>query len=201
MASVQYALKQVDSAQPPDPETIILEVGKPLETILQELHYPADPASTRRFVDSYRGYFAEHYSQHTRPYPGAKQILERLRSVGARLALVTTKHQSQAELVAQGAGLAGYFDYIHGWLEGRQHKPDPEPVVTAMRQLGVEPHQSLMVGDSEQDILAAKAAGVASCAVTYGFRPALFLKSLHPDFLISRLTDLIPIVVFDDCGD
>jgi phosphoglycolate phosphatase len=52
-----------------------------------------------------------------------------------------------------------------------------------------------MVGDSELDIQSAKAAGVDTCAVTYGFRPAWFLKSFHPDFLVAHPADVAPIVM------
>jgi phosphoglycolate phosphatase-like HAD superfamily hydrolase len=52
-----------------------------------------------------------------------------------------------------------------------------------------------MVGDSEFDIQSAKAAGVDTCAVTYGFRPAWLLRSFHPDFLVALATDIAPIVV------
>ena len=112
-----------------------------------------------------------------------------------RLALVTTKHQAQADSIAEAFGLAGFFDYIHGWQEGRRHKPDPEPYLVAARQLGVLPTDALVVGDTEQDIVAAQSAGMTSCAVTWGFRPLLMLKALQPDFIISRITDLVPVVV------
>ncbi len=195
IAAVHYALQQVDERELPDDDTIIMEIGKPLETILRELGYPCDQTSTACFVDAYRSHFAEHFNDHTRLFPDVKDVLEMLRSSGARLALVTAKHQSQAEFTARGTGLAGYFHHICGWQEGRRHKPDPEPVRLALDLLGVGPEQGLMVGDTEQDILAAKAAGVDTCAVTYGFRPVLLLRTLRPDFMVSRAADLVPIVI------
>jgi len=124
-----------------------------------------------------------------------RELLEKLRGAGVKVALVTTKHQTQAELTLAGTGLAGYFDYVHGWLDGRKHKPDPEPVLAALTRLQVQPGAAIMVGDSELDIQSAKAAGVDTCAVTYGFRPAWFLRSFHPDFLVARATDIAPIVI------
>jgi pyrophosphatase PpaX len=194
--SVQYALRRVaPEREVPDAEDILIQVGKPLEVILRELQYPHDPEQTTRFVDTYRQHYAEHFNEHTRLYPGVVETLTALRSAGARLALVTTKHQVQADFTAKECGLAPYFDYVHGYLEGRQHKPHPEPVLTALGRLGAKPSDALMVGDSELDIEAGRAAGAATCGVTYGFRPAWFLKSLRPDYLIASISDLVPIAV------
>jgi pyrophosphatase PpaX len=195
IASVQYALRQVDDRQPPDGDDILVLVGKPLEAILRELGYVTDAAGTRCFVDTYRAFYAEHFNEHTILYPGVPELLGRLKAAGVKLALVTTKHQAQADFTVQACGLSPYFDYIHGWNETRQHKPHPEPVLTALAELSVDPGAAMMVGDSELDIESARAAGVATCAVSYGFRPAWFLKSLRPDFLVSRATDIGDIVV------
>ncbi len=195
VASVQYALRQVDGRDPPDPDTIVMEIGKPLETILKELGYPHAEGDRVRFADSYRRHFAARFPDKTRPFPGVIETLDFLRRAGVRLGLVTTKHQAQAEFAVERTGLAGFFHYVHGWKEGRRHKPDPEPIEAAIRELGTATGDALMVGDSEQDILAAQAAGVASCAVAYGFRPVLMLKSLKPDFIIPRITDVVHIVV------
>jgi 2-phosphoglycolate phosphatase len=193
--SVRFALGQVDDREPPDNDTILMEVGKPLEVILRELGYPHDETDARRFADSYRSHFAAHLADNSRPYPHTPEVLDMLREAGVRLAVVTTKHQSQAEVTVERLGLAGRFDHVRGWLEGRRHKPDPEPFLAAAARLGVEPARALVVGDTEQDILAAKAGGMDSVAVTWGFRPLLMLKALRPDFIISRITDLVPIVV------
>jgi pyrophosphatase PpaX len=173
-------------------------VGKPLEIILRELGYPAEGASATRFVDTYRAHYAEHFDDHTKLYPGVEEMLGRLAAAGVRLALVTTKHQAQADFTVGAFGLSRYFDYVHGWQEGRQHKPHPDPVLTALARLGVQPGGAIMVGDSELDMESAKAAGVATCAVAYGFRPAWFLRSYRPDFLVSRASDIVPIVVAND---
>ena len=194
--SVRHALSQVFSDRDlPVEEDILVLIGLPLESVVRELGYPADKESTRRFADVYRVYYAEHYNDNTKVYPGVRELLEKLQGAGAKLALVTTKHQTQAEFTLAGTGLAGYFDYVHGWLGGRKHKPDPEPVLASLSRLDAQPGATIMVGDSELDIQSAKAAGVDTCAVTYGFRPAWFLRSFHPDYLVARSVDIAPIVI------
>lgn len=194
--SVRRALGQVFSdCSLPEAADVLVLVGQPLDTIVRQLGYPADEESTRRFAEAYRACYAEHYNDNTKVYPGMRETLTGLQQAGVKLGLVTTKHQSQAESTLAGTGLSGYFDYVHGWLEGRKHKPDPEPVLAALGRLDVSSGSAIMVGDSELDIEAARAAGVDTCAVTYGFRPAWFLKSFHPDFLVARPADIAPIVV------
>ena len=194
--SVRRALGQVFSDRSlPEAADILVLIGQPLDAIVRQLGYPADAESTRRFAQTYRAYYAEHFNDNTKVYPGIKELLAGLQQAGEKLALVTTKHQSQAEFTLAGAGLSGYFDCVHGWLEGRKYKPDPEPVLAALSRLDASPGSAILVGDSELDIEAAKAAGVDTCAVTYGFRPAWFLKSFHPDFLVARPADIGPIVV------
>lgn len=198
---MRHALRQVfaDRDVPTDDDMLVL-VGQPLEAIVCTLVGPVDSDSARRFTDAYRAFYAEHFNDNTRVYPGIHELLEMLRGAGVKLALVTTKHQTQAELTLAGCGLAGYFDYVHGWLEGRKHKPDPEPITTAVGRLGVRPDAAIMIGDSELDVQSARAAGVDTCAVTYGFRPAWFLRSLHADFLVARPADIAPIILSDDRG-
>ena len=194
VASVQYALRKVYDREPPDAEAILIEVGKPLETLFRNFGYPDDPQMAAEFVEVYRKHFAEHIRDHTKPFPKVKETLEVLRELEVKLAVVTTKHQAQAELSLESTGLARFFQFIYGWTEGRKHKPDPEPVHTTLSALKASPDQALFVGDSEQDMLAAQGAGVACCAVTYGYRPAILLRRYRPDFMISRIDDLLHIV-------
>jgi phosphoglycolate phosphatase-like HAD superfamily hydrolase len=69
-----------------------------------------------------------------------------------------------------------------------------------MNRLDAQPGSTIMVGDSELDIQSARAAGVDTCAVTYGFRPAWFLRSFHPDFLVARPADVAPVIISQDRG-
>jgi pyrophosphatase PpaX len=195
VASVRHA---VESAFPgheaPDADDVLVQVGRPLEVIARELGYAASDADVGRFVEAYRAYYADHFNDHTEAYPGVEELLGYLKTAGVKLAVVTTKHQTQADFALAGCGLSRYFDYVHGWQEGRQHKPHPEPVVTALARLDAEARDAIMVGDAELDIEAARAAGVDVCAVTYGFRPAWLLRSYHPDYLVAAAADIGPIV-------
>jgi pyrophosphatase PpaX len=195
VASVQHALRALDGRDPPDAADILALVGSPLEKFPPALGYPSDPASLSLFADTYRTYYAEHFNDHTGMYPGIEQMLSELKGAGARLALVTTKHQAQADFTARECGLLAWLDHVHGWREDRKHKPDPEPVRLALAALGGAAGQALMVGDSELDIEAGRSAGVATCAVSWGFRPAWLLKEYRPDYLVGAARDIVDIVL------
>lgn len=184
VASVRHALEQVGCRLPVDDDDILALVGRPLEDFLPAFGCAADAAAVRRFVDSYREHYARHFCDNTVIFPGVAELLDRLRAAGARLGVVTTKHQHQADFTVQALGLSGWFDCVVGWQEGKRHKPDPEPVLRALAGLEAEPAAALMVGDSELDILAGRNAGCATCAVAWGFRPAWLLREYRPDFLV-----------------
>ena len=195
VASVRYALRMIDEREPPGAEEILQEVGKPLELIVRNLGYAVDASRAGLFVDTYRAHYAEHFSDHTMLYPGVKEMLGEVRNAGAKLALVTTKHQTQADFTIAHYQLGQFFDYVHGYLDGRRHKPDPEPAQIATARIGIHPRDTIMVGDSEFDIETGRAAGTATCAVTYGFRPVQMLRCLRPDFIVSNPADIAGIII------
>jgi pyrophosphatase PpaX len=188
--SVQHGFTAA-GLEPPDADRIIENVGKPLEWFPEILGYQAGPEQKRAFAQAFRAYFPLHFRDHTRPFPGVIATLAKMRHHGLKLALVTTKRQDQADQVATEFGLAAYFDVVRGWWEGRQHKPHPEPLLEAASTLGCRPEETLMVGDSEQDLLAAHSAGMDSCACLYGFRRPDYLRSLLPTHTIKAFPELL----------
>ncbi|MEO0085067.1 MAG: HAD-IA family hydrolase [candidate division WOR-3 bacterium] len=196
VAAVRHAFTVVGALELPDSEDILMEIGKPLEEIHRDLGAPGGPEKASEFAHAFREFYARHFADGVRLYPGVLEGLQDIASAGVAAGVVTTKLEEQADMVVAAVGLRPFVRVVRGWKEGRQHKPSPEPVLEVTEALGVVPHEALMVGDSELDILAGRAAGTATCGVTYGFRPAAYLASFQPDYMIARFSDLIPIV----CG-
>src|SRR5262249_21984379 len=140
------------------------------------------------FLDTYRQYYAASEARHTRLYPGVLATLQALPSV--TFGVVTTKAQAQAETVLQQLRLRAFFQHVQGWVPGLQLKPAPDTVVAALTALRCAPQQALMVGDPTADILAGKAAGLRTCAVTYGFGALAELQRCEPDYVIDTFGDL-----------
>ncbi|HXU74365.1 MAG TPA: HAD-IA family hydrolase [Polyangia bacterium] len=160
-------------------------------------HPAADDAGRQRFIDAYRSYYHAHLLDQTAPFPGVAATLELvkpLRAAGMRTAVATTKKTLTAERVLGGLGLAHHFDLILGTEAPMPHKPAPDLLLACARRLERDPARGLMIGDTERDVLAGRAAGMRTCGVSYGVLGAEGLTPHAPDFLIDRFADLWPLL-------
>lgn len=188
----QHALCLVTCEAPPARQLIAQHIGKPLDAMAYELGYVFSEKQLSFFLDAYRRYYAAHCVRYTRPYPGVEATLGRLS--GTTLGIVTTKQQEQAEAIVHQLNLAVHFQHIQGGLPDLRSKPAPDLVQAALKALRCSPEEVLMVGDTTADIQAGQAAGVQTCAVTYGFGSADELRRERPDYLIRAFEDLLGIV-------
>ncbi len=150
----------------------------------------------RRFIDAYRAHYHAHLLDSTRPFDGVVETLARLaplRASGLRTAVATTKKTDTARRVVHGLSLDGYFDVILG-TDGIPHKPAPDLLLLAARSVERKPGGGLMIGDTERDLLAGRAAGMKCCGVGWGVLGHDGLRPNAPDYLISRFDELLPIV-------
>ena len=120
-------------------------------------------------------------------YPGVREGLGALRSHGARLACVTNKPARFTQPLLERFDLAQYFDAVVSGDTFARRKPDPEPLRAACRQLGVAVAEAVMIGDSDNDALAARAAGCRVLLVAYGYTDAGALQKLDCDGIVESL--------------
>lgn len=102
-------------------------------------------------------------------YPGVADGLHRWREVSRGLAVVTNKSSEFTLPLLRRMQLAKFFDVVVCGDSVERRKPDPESLLYACRKLGVEPENTLFIGDSINDALAARAAGIRALAVPYGY--------------------------------
>jgi phosphoglycolate phosphatase len=149
-----------------------------------------DLASTEN-VQNCLAFFLQYYEQHmldnTRAYPGVPEALEELRH--RRLAVLTNKPVRFSRVMLERLALAPYFALVYGGNSFPQKKPDPVGLQKIMDELRVPPRQTLIVGDSDTDVLTGRNANVWTCGVTYGFG-AHTLEEVSPDFLLANLREL-----------
>ena len=136
--------------------------------------------------------FLDHYGRHllatTLPYPGVEECL-RDHMDAYEMALLTNKPIGMTRAILDGLSLSEYFVEVYGGDSFGTKKPDPEGLRAILSGQGVDPAEALMVGDSVNDVLAGRRAGVATCGVTYGLGAEGF--ALHPpDFTIDRFPEL-----------
>ena len=142
--------------------------------------------------------FREHYLAHcldtTEFYPKIWEILSHLKGQG-HCAIVTNKTMEYTMEIVKGLGAAEAFSAIESPRDSSDLKPDPGMLLRVLEKLNVSPEQTLMVGDSTNDVRAAQAIGVKACAVGYGYGNREKVKALKPDFYCEQPTDLRNLLV------
>lgn len=141
-------------------------------------------------MNRFLNHYTEHILDYTKEYPGVRETLERL--INYKKAVISNKRESLSRMVLDGLALSKYFDIVIGSDTTPERKPSPVPVLKVLSELSVHPADALIVGDSNYDVDAGKAAGVTTVAVTYGYRPIEMIR--HADYLIGKMTDLIPLL-------
>jgi phosphoglycolate phosphatase len=161
-------------------------IGKHLSALFEDIFPGSDDAFKERLAQEYREIYWAREHQSTKPYPG---VSEGLAMLGGRKATATTKSTRTTGVVLEKFGLKPYFDFVQG-TDGFPAKPEPDVLVRAMEGLGVKPADCLFVGDSASDMAAGRAAGVAICAVDYGYGNHDEMRRFAPDFWIKDLREL-----------
>jgi phosphoglycolate phosphatase len=133
-------------------------------------------------------HYAEQMFVSTCLYPGVAETLKHFSN--KRRAVVTSKETRFVELILDRFGIAGEFDCIIGGDTVPERKPNPLPVIEAIRRLGGQPSATVMIGDSENDINAGRRAETITCGACYGFRTMDQLRKTNPDRLIESIDEL-----------
>ena len=138
--------------------------------------------------------FAALYQQHTstrsRAYPGVAEGIQYLRARDVDLACITNKAQRYARALLADLDLLECFSLVLCGDTVPHRKPDPEPVLRALRERSVAPDQAVLIGDSVNDVRAARAAGVPVICVTYGYNYGRDIRDTRPDVVIDSLAEL-----------
>ena len=136
-------------------------------------------------------HYFEHCGRRSRVYPEVEAALDGLRDRGAHLAVITNKEERFAFPLLERHGLRDYFELVVCGDTLPAKKPDPMPIVHCLRRFGVSPAHAVFVGDSEIDVMTARAAGVAAWAVPYGYNHGRPIASARPDRVIESFAELV----------
>ncbi|MFZ9337257.1 MAG: phosphoglycolate phosphatase [Limnohabitans sp.] len=124
-------------------------------------------------------------------YPGVMEGLRQLQARGLKMACLTNKPTAFAKALLADKGLAGFFSHVYGGDAFPRKKPDPMPLLETCKALGTTPARTLMLGDSQNDALAARAAECPVVLVSYGYNHGEPIQGVDCDGFIDRIDELM----------
>lgn len=169
-------------------EQIKKTIGVPLVQTGEEIYGPGNGDIYRlAYQKNYREQ-AEHFP--LQAFPGILDMLEDLRQKGAQLALVTSKRRRLTLENLTTTGLLSRLDLVIDAESTQKHKPDPEPALLALAQLGATPAHGVFIGDSVFDLACGRNAGLRTVGVTWGAGVREELVATQPDYLCHTVPEL-----------
>jgi phosphoglycolate phosphatase len=177
-----------------DRDEISRYVGKGSEHLVREVlgaRWPAArvEAAMAAALARYQAEYGACNGRQSRVYPGVAPGLAALRGAGIALACVTNKPERFARALLTRHGLDAYFTVVYGGDTWPRRKPDPLPMLKACEALGVAPAEAVAIGDSENDAHAARAGGIGSLTVPYGYNHGRPVQTIPTDGIVETLLD------------
>ena len=146
------------------------------------------------FLDYNTAYNAN-VSYKTTVFEGLREVLDRIKADGIRMAIVSNKPDFATRTVVKDLYGEGYFDFVTGQVPGGVLKPDPTVVLSVMESFGVTREECLYVGDTSTDMQTGKNAGMYTVGVLWGFRGREELSENGADLLIEKPSELYDCIV------
>jgi phosphoglycolate phosphatase len=169
--------------------------GAPM-LIRRALGDPADREFLQEALNYFLLYYREHKLDSTYMYEGIREALRQIATndgIKRQMAVLTNKPVRVSRDIIAGLGMDGNFFQVYGGNSFDTKKPDPLGAHTLMSEAAVGPEETVMVGDSQVDILTARNSGMWSIGVTYGFAPAT-LEQVVPDVLVDTPAELAKVL-------
>ena len=149
-----------------------------------------EPALFEQALALFQKHYAAAFSEFSRPYPGATETLDALAATGFSLACITNKAAAFTLPLLDSLDLKKHFALVLSGDSLPKQKPDPMPLLHACRHFGITPDHGVLVGDSSNDVRAARAAGMPVICVTYGYNHGNDIRDSKPDAVVDSLTEL-----------
>lgn len=178
-------------------EEVALMVGDGARVLVQRAWAHTGTAAGESDLDRLTDRFVAIYETatagETQPYPGVVATLETLAARGHPLAVCTNKPHGATLKLLEELDLARFFPVVIGGGSTPDRKPQPGPVLAVLEKLGVPADRALFIGDSRNDVCAARAAGVPCVCVTYGY-PRGPVENLGADRLVDHFPQVLDLV-------
>ncbi|SMC97355.1 phosphoglycolate phosphatase [Fulvimarina manganoxydans] len=184
----------MEGVAPFDLQTVKHLVGGGVQVLIERAFrrrgLPLSPQDCERIAARFVATYEPRATKLTDLTPGAREAVDGVKALGAKTGVVTNKPEAATRAILAHYGLADPMDIVIGGDAGPKKKPAPDLLLLAAKQLGFDPAECLFVGDSENDVEAAKAAFMPVAALENGYT-ALASSDLGADILLSRVDDLL----------
>ena len=195
--SVNAALRHLGRPELPG-DVIATYVGDGAPMLVRRaLGDPDDEDLVRRALEFFLSYYREHKLDHTHVYPGISEALAMIREARngrpRKLAVLSNKPVNPSRAIIEALGLGPFFTHVYGGNSFSTKKPDPLGAQTVLKDAGCSPHQAVIVGDSSNDVLTGRNAGMWTCGVSYGFAPQT-LELTPPDVVVDSPGELAEVL-------
>ena len=167
------------------PQDIVISfIGEGFIRLVEKSFYDSTE-NIEKAIEIYKEIYNEQLLNNTKCYPGIENMLEKLNS--HKLAVISNKNEKWCKKILEGLKILDFFDIIVGGDTTENKKPHEKPILYALKELGVNPENAVMIGDHVTDIQSAKNANIRSCFCKYGIGS---LKGEKPDWSVQNV-DLI----------
>ncbi len=173
--SYQHAFRTVLGREE-DPTVIRSWIGRPLINAFRD----HSPEHADELYATYLQWNADNTERLIRGYDGVREVLSDLRAAGVRVGVATSKRRDSAQQAMDILGLSEHVEDLVAMEDTERHKPDPTPILLCLERLGRGSNDAVYVGDAVVDVLAGKAAGVDTLAVTWGAGTTEALYGVRP---------------------
>ena len=191
VAAVNHVRRSLARPELP-PSQVVGYVGEGARRLIERSLADA-PAEIEEALERFREYYSRHLLDRTRAYPGIAEVLERSRSLGVTLSVLTNKPEAMSRAILAGLGLLDSFIEVLGGDSLAVRKPDPAGVFRLAELARVSLERLLLVGDSPIDLRTARAAPVAFCGVEWGFARDALLGE-NPERIVAVPLDLLTVI-------
>ena len=166
--------------------------GAPM-LVRRALGDPEDETFVQRALQFFLSYYREHKLDHTHVYAGIHRALGSIRDGGnlhlRKMAVLSNKPVGPSRAIVEALGLGEFFSQVYGGNSFSTKKPDPLGAQALLKEAGCGPKETVIVGDSSNDVLTGRNAGLWTCGVTYGFAPQS-LELTPPDVVVNSPGEL-----------
>lgn len=151
------------------------------------------PENHKKVGDLYDFEYEKMPNFKTNPFPDIPKLLDTLKGMGIRLAVLSNKPDN----VAQDAikiFFGDIFDFVEGAVNNVRCKPEPDTALKICKKFGISPQEVLFIGDTNVDILTGKNAGMKTCGVLWGFRDKAEFVSMGADYIAQKPLEILNII-------